>query len=812
MDDEVVDEILGCLGFGQALDQATNRIPAGSEDQIRLETRRISAEASDITSVYSDFWEDMFLEADSSASPQPEAFFQLYSRVATLTGECTDLTYSPAKKEGRGGYQVDGYAFEAETGELYLAVCDFRNGSEIETLNAGQVEVLIQRVKSFLERCIMPDFVENLAQTNPALEAAYSVHSNYQTIRRIRIVIFSNARLATRRPPEATGEIIDRPAVFSVLDLARYDGIKKSKGQVEPIEIDLAELNGSALPSLRAHSGAGDYSAFLVAMPGSLLAKIYSLYGSRLLEQNVRTFLQAKTKVNRGIIQTIVANPKRFFAYNNGITATASSLETARLNDGSLAIRSIRNLQIVNGGQTTASILYAKDRSGADLGDIWVPMKLSVVEPGYLEEMVPKISRYANTQNKINEADFFSSHPLHLKLEQISRRLMAPPKPGFLSGSKWFYERARGQYNDYLVYETSAARTRFEQEYPKDQRIDKTELGKFELTFLCQPNVVSLGEQKCFIEFAEYVGKKWEEDEASFDDEWFKRAAAKALVFRWTDRMVATSDWYKSDRGFKAQIVMYSIAWLVSYLARIRRSEISLEVIWNAQSISADFGNGLLEVARQVARKIKEAPPSVKNIVEYCKQEACWNAVSKADFVVPQQLGPEVRRISGPLSRKTLPTDDSKSYRPSTTIVERDDAILYLRQLVDGGANDREGLIAGLARLSGFERVGSRAREEMANVVRTGVRRRILKSNGEQISVGARTISEYDRDFLKDQFLASMQGRSWTERSESIRAFARWLGFRRTGPYIEEAAKSLINGLIREGRLESEGSEIRRKG
>lgn len=220
---------------------------------------------SDIATAYKEFWEDVFLEADSSASPQPEAFFNLYSRLATLTGECTDLTYSPAKKEGRGGYQVDGYALETETGELYLAICDLRSSAEVESLNAGQIEVLIQRVRSFLERAVKPEFIQELEETSPAFEAAYPVYSNYRAIRRIRIVIFSNARLATRRPPEATGEIIGHPAVFSVLDLARYDGIKKSKGQIEPIEINLAELNGSALPCL----SRGLSSAFAVGVPSS---------------------------------------------------------------------------------------------------------------------------------------------------------------------------------------------------------------------------------------------------------------------------------------------------------------------------------------------------------------------------------------------------------------------------------------------------------------------------------------------------------------------------------------------------------------
>src|SRR5262249_54769656 len=149
-------------------------------------------------------------------------------------------------------------------------------------------------------------------------------------------------------------------------------------------------------------------------------------------------------KVNRGIIETASTEPEMFFAYNNGITATASKIEVISSSDGACGIKSISDLQIVNGGQTTASVLYAKDRSGADLDRVLVPMKLSVIERERIDETVPKISRFANTQNKISEADFFSSHGFHVKMEQISRRLVAPAKPGFLSGSKWFYERARG--------------------------------------------------------------------------------------------------------------------------------------------------------------------------------------------------------------------------------------------------------------------------------------------------------------------------------------------------------------------------------
>lgn len=587
---------------------------------------------ADLEASYSDFWDEIVFEAASSANSDNEAFFSLYARMAAENGECTDLNYAPVRREGRGGFQIDGYAFEPEAGELYLAICDLRSSRTVETLNAQQIETLTGRVRAFVEASLNPKLIGALEETSPAFEAGYLIFEGISSIRRIRIMIFSNARLSTRRPPEAIVEVVGKPTVFSVLDFTRYDSLKRSMGKPESIDIDIAALHGGPLPCLAAHAGEGEYSAYLTAIPGNLLAKIYGLYGARLLEQNVRTFLQAKTKVNRGIIKTIDDTPEMFFAYNNGITATASDLTTAKLADGRQGIATVSDLQIVNGGQTTASILYAKDKSNAVLDRVWVPMKLSVVSHDRIEELVPNISRFANTQNKISEADFFSSHGFHVLLEKISRNLMAPPRPSFLSGSRWFYERARGQYKDRLAYGTPAQRKRFEAEFPKEQVIDKTDLAKYEMTFDCEPHVVSLGAQKCFLEFSEMVGKKWQIDSSVYNDEWFKRATAKAMVFRETDLMIGESGWYKKDRGYKAQIVTYTIAWLCNHVEQTRNSEIALAQVWQRQCLPDELIEVLAQLAPQVARKIKDTPPNVKNVGEYCKLKTCWSAIAGAPF------------------------------------------------------------------------------------------------------------------------------------------------------------------------------------
>jgi hypothetical protein len=161
-------------------------------------------------------------------------------------------------------------------------------------------------------------------------------------------------------------------------------------------------------------------------------------------------FLQTKGKVNKGIRTTILTKPTLFFAYNNGIAATASSIDIQTIN-GIPHIQKITSLQIVNGGQTTASLAMAllndkKDDSENKIAQISVPMKLSIVNHEKALELIPNISRYANSQNKVSESDLWSNHPFHIRMEDFSRRIKTPATDGKQFGTRWYYERANGQY------------------------------------------------------------------------------------------------------------------------------------------------------------------------------------------------------------------------------------------------------------------------------------------------------------------------------------------------------------------------------
>lgn len=563
------------------------------------------------------------MDAELLGDTVEEAFVRRYADVAAENGDAPDLQIDSA---GPGRPMAS--AIDDERGVLYLVVADFRSSEALETLNASQLTALINRGRRLAEAAMRQRAIAEGGE-----ECALNVADRAHLIKRIQLLVFSNARLSTRRPPELTGELDGRPLISSVLDFDRLTTIEDSRGAAEPLRILLPELHGKPLPCLRASGTA--YESLLIAIPANLLASIYALYGARLMEQNVRTFLQARTKVNKGIIATLRDCPEMFLAYNNGITATASAVGVVPLPDGGLGLESIEDLQIVNGGQTTASILYARDHGGARLSDAFVQMKLTVVPTENVPEVVPRISRYANTQNRIREADFFSGHPFHIWMEQLSRRLTAPPRPGAAAGSRWFYERARGQYRDARSRSTPAERRRFDAEFPKSQMIEKTDLAKVELSFEGRPHIVCLGAQKCFVHYAEKIARVWETSPHSFNESWFRTAVAQTMLYRWLDRSVGVAEWYREDRGYKAQTVAYAIAKIMHDIRGRGHAGLNLQLLWSAQYPPEELQEALNVLAPQIAAAIRDTPDVMRNVAEYCKQQACWATIARLQLEYP---------------------------------------------------------------------------------------------------------------------------------------------------------------------------------
>ena len=394
----------------------------------------------------------------------------------------------------------------------------------------------------------------------------------------------------------------------------------------EPIIVEFAD----PLPCLATPDTDRDFSVFLTILPGSTLSALYGQYGTRLLELNVRSFLQAKGAVNRGIRDTILTDPERFLAYNNGITATASKVDFAPLPGGGQAIRRVHDLQIVNGGQTTASIHYAHVRDKADVTGVYVQMKLTVVAAERLQEIVPEISRYSNTQNKVTLVDFSSNHPFHVEVEKITRSLWAPAADGSGQETRWFYERARGQYADALARERTPARQRaFKTLHPLRQKFTKADAAKFEHSWEQLPHIVSRGAEKNFREFMIRLGDK----APAVDAAYCRRLIAKAILFRATEKIVSAHEF----GGYRANIVTYTIA----RLAHETGQRLDLDRIWREQRIGPALTMAIDDLCGPVHEVITH-PVRVANVTEWAKRPECWSRVTDIDWQPPDALSFEL--------------------------------------------------------------------------------------------------------------------------------------------------------------------------
>lgn len=587
-----------------------------------------------IANFHEEFSQSIYVAADSDGQYAEDAFFELYCEQLVDAGEFA--SFERVAWAGTRGARIDGYGGDpAEAGgTLSLIVCDFHQDRSLSSLTGTELEAALKRPANFLKRALDPVFRAQLEETSPAFGLADMIAARWERVNRIRLFVLSNRQLSSRVDSVPVVEFEGRTVSASVWDIGRLGRYMASGRGVEDIEIDLVQDFGAPLAVLPAHVTDASYESYLAVIPGQQLADIYDRYGTRLLEQNVRVFLQARGKVNRQIRTTIEDRPEMFFAYNNGITATAEGVEFEKGKD-ERSIAKLHNLQIVNGGQTTAS-LHAALLKKTDLSRVHVQMKLSIIDSDLATEIVPKISEYANSQNKVSATDFFSNHPFHIRIEQFSRRVLAPSPDGVFRQSHWFYERARGQYQNARSLLTPSKRKAFDLENPKPQKFDKSELAKFAMPWEGLPHFVARGAQKNFVEFAKRIESKWDKSSEDFNEDYFKRVAAMAMIFRETEKIVSAQSWYTGG-GTRAKIVPYAI-FLLSEGARSRGGEIDLSRVWKLQSLPEVLAKSLLLASKAANQVIYFDPAEQANRAEYAKNQVCTERVAKAKVDWPERF------------------------------------------------------------------------------------------------------------------------------------------------------------------------------
>lgn len=548
-------------------------------------------------------------------------------------GEFEQVEYRGSAQKNRI-MKLHGFTHPDESdGSIGIVIGKWEEISTPTTIAKSTVDQLSGWVVNFVHEAIENDLHERIAEANPAYELAIQLCNSACKINRIRLHIFTNLTLSSRFKEELHGEVAGIPLERHIWDLPRLSAIYQSNRERESVEIDLNELGGVGIPCLEA-SRAEDLCSYLCVIKGNQLADLFDRYGSRLLEGNVRSFLGMKGGVNKGIRATIQDEPSLFFAYNNGIAATVSDLRVESI-QGQLMITRLTDLQIVNGGQTTASILNARKKNRLSLDQVSVQMKLTQVLPIKAQELIPSIAEFANTQNKVAVADFFANHPFHRKMEDISRRLLTTAKAGQRIQSKWFYERSRGQYQNERLYLSNSEKSAFENEYPPNQLISKTDLAKYANTFEERPYWVSLGAQKNFSKFASKFSAKsadiseseqWDKISPDYGESYFKSMVAVALIWKKMENIVDAGRgvWYEG--GYRANIVTYTISKLFHDVRKIG-GEIDLERIWNNQNIGPEIVTRLEQIAPSIQASLLLPPPGVKNVGEWCKKIECWESI-----------------------------------------------------------------------------------------------------------------------------------------------------------------------------------------
>jgi hypothetical protein len=561
---------------------------------------------------HADLKEDVRIKCQPETGTPPlmaEAFTTVTLEHLIEHNETSDGAVCAFEDSARGrvpAAKLSAWSLSGDGATLDLFVTFYLNEDSPTPVPRADAEQQFKLLRGFLRRAL-DGWHTKLEPSFAVFEAARQIHEAKDALTTARLFLLTDGVVKA-------GEIEQEQIEGLELRYVMWDLDKLSRlkvGEREVIELDFETGYGGAVPALETRDATGEYRTFLAFLPAPVLARIYGEHGQRLLERNVRAFLQAKGKINKGLQKTLQEEPHRFLAYNNGLCCTAASVDVEAKSDGHVRLRAVRDFQIVNGGQTTASIFHALKREKTDVSNVVVQVKLTVLtDPERVGDIVPLISKYANSQNKVNAADFSANGSFHLELEKLSRTVWAPATSGLDRGTHWYYERARGSYLDDKMRQGTPARIRdWEKQNPSAQKFTKTDLAKYEQLWAGLPYLVCRGAEKNFIQLAQ---RHEDEGEPVVDLNYFKQVVAKMILFKAALRLAP-----EDSGSLRAQAVAYALAWVVEKSGR----RIDLNQIWEKQSVPESLGEALATVGAKALAYIKALPG---NPTEAAKKEENW--------------------------------------------------------------------------------------------------------------------------------------------------------------------------------------------
>ncbi|MDD2306064.1 MAG: AIPR family protein [Prolixibacteraceae bacterium] len=538
-------------------------------------------------------------------------------------------------------HKINAYAISEnyETVDLFITI--FSGTNEIAKISNPDIETASKRILNFFRKAIYSavdektkyfksDYVDEIEESSEIFQFAYTLAKSKdikENLVRVNAFILTNGFYKGDFP--ANTVISGYNFYYKIFDIESLYNLSE-KSHI-PIEINF-KSDGYTVPCIPSPSINEEYQSYLAIIPGEALASIYERFGSRLLEQNVRSFLQFNGKINKGIRTTIIKEPEMFLAFNNGIAATADEIELENSEDGNGKIISVvKDFQIVNGGQTTASIYHTQKKDKADISNIFVQVKLSVVKnKEKFSEIVSLISEYANTQNKVSVSDLSSNRPYHIELEKLSRNVFTPITDSQPIQTKWFYERARGQYKNAILKDgfTPSRKKAFDLKNPKHQLFTKEELAKYINAYqeisdgrkiLIGPHYVVRGNQKNYVQFMNFNLEK------KMNNVYFEDTIAKAILYRTAEKVYGVKPRAIGDMRY------ITVPYAVTLLNCLTKNQLDLYKIWKAQEISGSLKSLLHLMMSTLEGFIKDTAPGGL-YGEWAKKEECWVKLKDNDF------------------------------------------------------------------------------------------------------------------------------------------------------------------------------------
>lgn len=605
---------------------------------------------------YQDFWTDIISSCQNdleSFTEYPQViFFEKFEDILEDNNVFSglDFHYFESKNSSRKYRQmhIDYGMVDYTDNSINLLTVDY-DPSHISTITNDKRDDMYGKMVSFIANVKKGYFQENSLESDPIYSFVTEIIRKLPTTDNLNLFILSsNVKSNTLKElPLQTVDIGGKEVnvVLKIIDIQYLFNSSLSTRKTDPVNIIVSDINNGKVTGIKclpANIQGDGYEAYLAVLPGDFLSEVYRLYGGRLLEKNVRSFLSVRGNINKGIRNTIRTEPDKFFTYNNGIACTASSIKTENKNDG-LYITELNDLQIINGGQTTASlrnaVLTDKDHI-VDLTKVFVPMKLTVLDESIPDDerdiMVGNISKYSNSQNKVSNSDLNSNSPFYVQLEKLSRKIYTPTMTDGHQ-TRWYFERSRGQYERDQMELTDAKRKQFKAYNPRNQMMKIVDIAKFYNSVNERPFEVSWGGQMNAEDFQLTMQKMYEKNPVFVNDHFFKLIVSYGILFQKSREIIRNTDTYAQHSGILAQVVPYTISMLM-HLVRDMKLDLDWKDIWNKQDLPQLLKDEIQSLGEWVINVLVDPSREKDNVGEWAKLDKCWKNMLSRKYVLKPEL------------------------------------------------------------------------------------------------------------------------------------------------------------------------------